>query len=142
MRRAVWLLAVSVVTVGALLLFVLPTRTLVDQRHEIATIHRQIAALDAENAALRARATALQQPAGIERIAHRELGLVMPGQKAYAVAPSASGAVAQTGEGSLSQTGLGTSSASPPARVGASGSPSRRGARHPWWRALELWRDF
>lgn len=122
MRRAVWLLGVSVVTVGILLLFVFPTRTLVRQEHDIAAVRHQIAALHAENASLRAKAAALHQPATIERLAGREFGLVMPGQKAYAVLPSA-------GHGAQAH----------PGRAGA--SPMHH-PHHHWWRALELWRDL
>lgn len=126
MRRAVWLLVVSVVTVGILFLFVFPTRTLVEQRHEMAAIHRQLSALDAENASLRGKVAALHQSATIERIAGQEFGLVMPGQKAYAVIP-AGGSSARHGAASHA-----------PAASHASAATAHR---H-WWRALELWRDL
>ncbi|MHB1930241.1 MAG: septum formation initiator family protein [Acidimicrobiales bacterium] len=116
MRRAVWLLLASVVSVGVLVLFVLPTRTLLDQRGEIAHIHAQIAALRTEDTTLQARASALRQPATIERVARQDFGLVLPGQKAYAVITTPT-----------------------PAGAHHRAPAARRGHRHPWW---ALWRDL
>ncbi len=117
MRRAVWLLVVLVASVGVLLLFVFPTRTLLDQRREVAHINAQIAALQSENAVLRARAADLQKPATIEKIARQEFGLVLPGQRAYAVIPTPQAPASHPG--------------------GAVGHPNQPHGHHPWW---ELWR--
>ena len=127
MRNAVWLLLVSVVSVGILLLFVFPTRTLVQQRHQISAVQHQISVLDAENAHLRRTVASLHQPATIERIASKEFGLVMKGQKAYAVLPSSS-----------TPTQRSARTAHPAGRA----HPAAGGVHHPWWRALELWRDL
>jgi cell division protein FtsL len=84
-RRTVWLLLAAVTAVGILILFVFPTRTLLEQNREIASTQSEITALDHENAVLRARAAALEDPAQVARIARQQYGLVMPGQKAYAI---------------------------------------------------------
>lgn len=91
MRRTVWLLLASVAVVGILMLFVFPTRTLLEQDHQISTTEHQIAVLDKENATLRRRAASLDNPAALEQLARREYGLVMPGQKAYDVVPASKG---------------------------------------------------
>ncbi len=120
------MLAVSVVVVGALLLFVFPTRTLVEQRHQIAAVRHEIALLDAENAHLRHEAADLQRPATIERIAREEFGLVMKGEKAYAVLPPPSAAARR----------------SAPAAHPAGSARTAPAAHEHWWRSLELWRDL
>lgn len=123
MRSTVWLLFAAVVSVGVLLLFVFPTRTLVQQRQQISAVRHQISVLDAENSHLRKEVVSLHQPATIERIASREFGLVKKGDKAYAVLPSPS-----------TRTGRSSRAARPAHRAT---STHRR-----WWRALEIWRDL
>lgn len=115
MRRAVWLFIASILSVGVLLLFVFPTRTLLQQDREIAAVHHQIAVLQAEDASLRARAASLTRPSTVERIARQQYGLVKPGQKEYVILPAAAPA--------------------------AHPSPTGRhhDAHHSWW---ELWRDL
>lgn len=89
MRRAVRLLLVAVAVAAILLLFILPGRTFLSQAHSLAATQRQVNDLTAENAKLRAEARDLQSNAEIEQIAREEYGLVMPGEKAYAVIPAA-----------------------------------------------------
>jgi cell division protein FtsL len=120
------LLLASIVSVGVLLLFVFPTRTLVEQRHQISAVRHQLSVLDAESSHLRREVASLHQPATIERIASQELGLVKKGQKAFAVLPSPS-----------APTGRSRRAARPATRRHGSA-----GARRPWWRALEVWRDL
>jgi len=72
-----------------LLLFVLPGRTFLSQEHTLAATQRQVNDLSAENAKLRVEAKNLQSDPVIEQIAREEYGLVMPGQKAYAIIPGA-----------------------------------------------------
>ncbi len=100
--------------IGVLLLFVFPARTLLDQRHQISATESHIAALRSENASLAARAKSLTDPAEVERIAHQDYGLVMPGQKAYTIIPKAA-----------------------PKRPAA--KKVTLGAHH-WWQRLEFWR--
>jgi cell division protein FtsB len=68
-------------------LFVLPARTLVDQKHSLDVTEGRISTLSSENARLKSEARQLQSNATIEQIARSDYGLVMPGQQAYAVIP-------------------------------------------------------
>jgi cell division protein FtsB len=90
MRRAVWALLAVVGIAALLFLFVLPGRTWLAQGHAMSAAEHRQAVLSAENAALSKEISALQQPSYIEQLARSELGLVMPGEKAYAVLPAAS----------------------------------------------------
>jgi cell division protein FtsB len=79
------LLAFAALAVVAL--FVLPARTLVDQKHSLDTTQQRISTLSSENAKLKSEARQLQSNGTIEQIARSDYGLVMPGQRAYAVIP-------------------------------------------------------
>jgi cell division protein FtsB len=79
------LLAFAALAVVAL--FVLPARTLVDQKHSLDVTQRRISTLSSENAKLKGEASQLQSNGTIEQIARSDYGLVMPGQQAYAVIP-------------------------------------------------------
>ncbi len=81
----------SVVALGVLLLFVLPGRTLLAQRHTLAVTQGRVSILSHENAKLAERARQLQDPSQIEQIARTQYGLVMPGQQAYAIIPARQG---------------------------------------------------
>jgi cell division protein FtsL len=87
-RRAVRLLLAAVAVAAILLLFVLPGRTFLAQTHSLAATQKQVSDLAAENAQLKAEAKSLQSNAKIEQIAREDYGLVMPGQRAYAVIPA------------------------------------------------------
>jgi cell division protein FtsL len=89
MRRAVRLLLLAMIAAGVLLLFVFPARTLIDQRHQVASTQSHITALTKEDNQLAARIKALSNPSQVEQTAHQEFGLVMPGQQAYTVIPKA-----------------------------------------------------
>jgi cell division protein FtsB len=79
------LLAFAALAVVAL--FVLPARTLVEQKHSLDVTEQRISTLSGENARLKGEARQLQSNATIEQIARSDYGLVMPGQQAYAVIP-------------------------------------------------------
>jgi cell division protein FtsB len=115
MRRAAWLLLVSVTAVGILVLFVFPGRTLLAQDRNIAAAHQAIRTLDRENVILRQRDAALHDPIQIEHAAQQRFGLVLPGQRAYAIT-------------------------APPvvhrARKAAAKPVHHHGS---WWQSLELW---
>lgn len=87
-RRVVWVVVASVAVLGVLLLFVLPGRTLLAQRHSLVVNQSRAQLLSQENAKLAARIKQLQDPAQIQQIARSQYGLVMPGQQAYAIMPS------------------------------------------------------
>jgi cell division protein FtsB len=86
-RRALRLGLLAVAVIAMLLLFVLPGRTFLSQEHTLSATQRQVNDLTAENAKLQAEAKNLRSDAEIEKIAREEYGLVMPGQKAYAIIP-------------------------------------------------------
>ena len=114
MRRAAWLLLVAVTAAGVLLLFVFPGRTLLDQSREISVAEQHIHALDSENAVLRQRQAALQDPVQIEQIARERFGMVPLGQQGFAIT-------------------------SPPPAAPAASKVTHKRARH-WWQKLEFWR--
>ena len=87
LRRALWPVLGSVVLVGVLFTAVFPTRTYLTQRASIARAEEQLSVLGEQNAALEARAKALQSDAEIERLAREQYNLVKPGEEAYAVLP-------------------------------------------------------
>jgi cell division protein FtsB len=87
MRRWVRLALLAVVVGGAVFLFVLPGRTWLAQGRASDVAHRQDRALTQENEALARRIAQLHDPAYIEQLARQEFGLVMPGERAYALLP-------------------------------------------------------
>ena len=62
-----------------------PVRNWLDQRDEIARMEARLAEVQASNAALQADIELLRTDAEIERIARRDLGLIYPGEEAYAI---------------------------------------------------------
>jgi cell division protein FtsB len=112
MRLTVKVTLGVLVLVGAMYLFVYPTRTYLEQRRDIALQEQTIAVLKSENAKLAEQRAALQSDASIAEIARQEYGLVFPGQQAFMVLPSAD----------------------PPVR------PMTRAPRsRPWYASLEFW---
>ena len=87
MRRAAWLLVVSVVLVGIVFVAVFPTRTYLAQRRDLAAAERRVGVLSAQNDELAARAQRLDTDAEIERLAREQYNLVRPGEEAYAILP-------------------------------------------------------
>jgi cell division protein FtsB len=75
------------VLVGLLFAFVYPTRTFLDQRSATGQARTQLALLQSENAKLARQAKLLMSAAEIKRRA-REYGLVMPGERPFAIIPA------------------------------------------------------
>ncbi|MFP5326519.1 MAG: FtsB family cell division protein [Acidimicrobiia bacterium] len=86
--RLFWPLVVSVLLVGALFLFVFPTRTWLQQRQQIDAAEARLEVLDDQNRRLSARVNELQTDAEVERIAREQYQLVRPGEEAYAILPA------------------------------------------------------
>jgi cell division protein FtsB len=84
---AIWTTAVVIVA-GLLLLLVLPTRAWLSQRSAIASAERTLAVIQAENAKLSARVSALQTPEEIERVAREQYNLAHPGEQVFSVLPA------------------------------------------------------
>ncbi len=87
MRRAAWLLVVSVVLVGILFVAVFPTRTYLAQRRDLAVTEARLAVLSDQNDELAVRVQRLNTDAEIERLAREQYNLVRPGEEAYAILP-------------------------------------------------------
>lgn len=117
MRLAVKIFSVAMIFAGVAYLFLGPMKTYIGERSQVALQERTIAVLGAENAKLASEKAALRQPATIERLARKDYGLVMPGQKAYEVLPSSS-----------------------PAQGLRAPAPKPRSS--PWYAPLEFWHHF
>ena len=86
LRRALAIVLLGAVLVAAAWTWgVNPVQNWLAQRDEIARLEVRLAEVRASNAALQADIDLLQTDAEIERIARRDLGLVYPGEEAYAI---------------------------------------------------------
>lgn len=87
-RRVPWVvLIVAFATV--MILFVLPTRSVIAQRQRVAVTQEDVEVLRNQNAALEAEAARLRSRAEIERRARRQFNMAYPGEQVYRVLPSA-----------------------------------------------------
>jgi cell division protein FtsB len=98
-----------------LLVFVFPTRTYLQQRHQMNLTANELHVLDRQNAELSAQAAKLQTTAEIEQLAREQYHLVRPGEQAFAILPPPS-----------------TPAPAAAARVPEHGSPG-------WWHRLTGW---
>ncbi|MDQ4094916.1 MAG: septum formation initiator family protein [Actinomycetota bacterium] len=64
-----------------------PTRQLVEQRHRIAGMARDLREIERANKALENRIARLNDPDFLEQRAREEIGLIRPGETAYVVMP-------------------------------------------------------
>lgn len=87
LRRRLWPLLASVVLVGVFCAVILPTRTFLDQRQEIAAEETKVQVLTRENQRLATRVSELHTDAEVERLAREQYNLVRPGEEAYAILP-------------------------------------------------------
>ena len=84
--RALVIVAMSAVALAVTWTWgVNPVRNWFAQRDEIAQLEARLAEVEASNAALQTDIELLRTDAEIERIARRDLGLVYPGEEAYAI---------------------------------------------------------
>ncbi len=87
-RRIALVLVVVFVGAAALALVGFPTRAWWDQRQQLDRTAAELARLQQDNQRLGERITALQtDDAEIERVAREQLGMVKPGERAYAILP-------------------------------------------------------
>jgi len=77
----------AVVVVLLLTLAVAPFRTLMDQRSQLGRLQRQTEQLGRENADLQAKIQRFDDPAYMEQLARRCLGMVLPGEIAFVTIP-------------------------------------------------------
>jgi cell division protein FtsB len=118
--RRIWAGVVAAVLVAVLVLFVFPTRTYLDQRHELTVASQRMRVLDAQNAQLSEQVDKLHTDAEIERIAREQYHLVKPGEKAFAVLPAPDPT---------------TTTTVPPAPPATAPAGHHRG----WWNRLTSW---
>lgn len=78
---------IAVAIVGVLSLAVVPTRTYLERRGEIAEAETRLAQLVSTNEADTARIAALESDAELERVARRDFRLALPGEEVYRVLP-------------------------------------------------------
>jgi cell division protein FtsB len=76
-----------VIVGGIGFLSIAPARLFFEQRAELSRLTRQAESLEATNDRLSARAERLRDPAFLERLARRCLGMVRPGEIAFVVVP-------------------------------------------------------
>jgi cell division protein FtsB len=86
-RAAAWVTAIVVVVV-VMGVFIFPTRTWLQQRHQLAQTAQEVRLLDQQNAALSAQASKLQTDAEVERLARQQYELVRPGDEVFAIGPA------------------------------------------------------
>jgi cell division protein FtsB len=79
---------VVLVLVGLLLVAILPTRTLLQQRRDTKAATVELRELRDHNAELAERARRLRDPREIEQLAREQYGLVRPGEEPYVVLPA------------------------------------------------------
>ena len=85
-RRLLW---VTVALVAAVVILGSPVRGWWSQRGQISQAESSLAAIKADDQALQRRLDRISQPAEVERIARRDLGLVREGEESYTVLPPA-----------------------------------------------------
>jgi cell division protein FtsB len=78
----------TIVLIGALFVFVFPTRALLSQRSTISATQQQVNLLHKENAALGRQAQQLQSGTAVDRIARERYDMVRPGEQAWVVVPA------------------------------------------------------
>ncbi len=87
LRRRLWPLLAAVVLGGVFFAVVLPTRTFLNQRQEIAAEETKVEVLTRENQRLATRVRELHTDSEVERLAREQYNLVRPGEEAYAILP-------------------------------------------------------
>lgn len=78
----------TVVVIALLALYVLPTRTWIEQRQHLSQARATLEELRAERDVLASRLDDLDDDAEIEALARSQFGLVKPGEELYAVFPA------------------------------------------------------
>ena len=120
-HRARQMLIVTAVGAIGIVVLEFPLHQLVAQRSEIARTAAALRSVEAHNASLAQSISSLRQSSTIASIAHREYGLVRPGQHSYVILPAAndrssrrasSSSVSSIDLGAAAQSGLSLAPAS------------------------------
>ncbi len=80
--------ALFLIACAVMLLGIAPLRGYLDERGELADLHRQAEVLEARNAELQTQIDRLTDEAYLERLARACLGMVMPGETAFVLVPT------------------------------------------------------
>lgn len=81
-------LMLAVVLFAALVYFIFPTTTWLDQRAESSQVRAELDVLITEQGQLRREIARMRTDEEVERIARRDFNYVFPGEEAYAVLPA------------------------------------------------------
>ena len=92
----IWTSLVLVVAAGLIVLLVMPTRTWLTQKHQIAAADHKLAQVNAANDKLQARVDAVATKAEVERVAREQYGYSRPGEVVFSMSPSPAPAVPDT----------------------------------------------
>lgn len=90
--RALWPVLATLALVLVLFTAVFPTRTFWAQRNETQAAEQRLSVLSEQNGVLEDRAEELRSDEEVERLARERYNLVLPGEEAYALLPSAGSA--------------------------------------------------
>jgi cell division protein FtsB len=86
-RRLAWPVLLTVVVAAVFGFGVVPTRSYLDRRQQVAAAEARLAELEHANAQARDRRDGLQTDAEVERLAREHYGLVKEGEEAYKIVP-------------------------------------------------------
>ena len=88
-RRGIIRIVIILLLVYALLCFARAGRTAAEMERKAAALGREVGSLEQEQAALERRLAWREDPARMEALARRELGMVMPGETVFLFAEEA-----------------------------------------------------
>jgi cell division protein FtsB len=86
-RRLAWPALFAAVLVAVVMLGIIPTRTYLQKRDDVASAEARLQQLNEGNDKAQRHVDALKTDAEIEKIAREQYGLVKPGEEAYHVLP-------------------------------------------------------
>jgi cell division protein FtsB len=86
-RRLAWPVLFTLVVAAVFGFGVVPARSYLDRRQQVATAEARLAELERSNAEAQARKDKLKTPEEIEKQAREHYGLVREGEEAYKIVP-------------------------------------------------------
>jgi cell division protein FtsB len=92
----IWTSLVLVVAGGLIVLLIVPTRTWLDQKHQIAAAQKRLTEMNAAADKLQAKVDAVATPAEVERVAREQYGYSKPGEVVFSMSPAPAPTVPDT----------------------------------------------
>jgi cell division protein FtsB len=86
-RRLAWPVLITVVVAAVFGFGVVPTRSYLDRRQQVAAAEERLAQLERSNADAQAQKDKLKTDAEVEALARDKYGLVKEGEEAYKIVP-------------------------------------------------------